>query len=349
MDRLETLLSETLTERAHQAPPGPVPLVERSHRGRNAIAVLAAASIVIALVAIIAVLRESAPSHPTTQRSQPATLPPIPDGLRLASFGQASVLVPADLPTRTSLCGGPVADEVVAPDGAARLCPVATLQQATHPGTVVWFSSIREASPYANISTTPAQVDGHPARRGYATNGRDLGDAISGVVVLSAQHIMVGVTAPSRREVDRLLSSIRIAQVDAFGCAATHDGATKTHAGPSDVLVPASPTVAVRCEYGTSPDVPGLLIGSYGLDTAKTSQLTAALNALVPDPCHCVHGGTPAPGHDDVLYFRYRDGSTLRISGNLGANLDTYSNETPTVANYSGSIGQLLAQLTNEH
>lgn len=256
--------------------------------------------------------------------------------------------MPTGLGTRTSLCGGPVANQVLAEDGAYSLCPEATDCLAAHPGTVVWFSTAQEGTPYASIATTATRVDGQPARRGYATGDPELESGVSGVVVLADQHITIGVTAPSRVAVDKVLSSIRIAPVDPLGCAATVKAAASTPAGPSDVLVPAGPTAAVRCQYATDPAFAGLLIGSYLLDPTKAARLASALNELHPDPCSCVHGGTPMPGDENLLYFHYRDGSVLRISGTRGANLDMYTNQTRTVANYSASVGQLLGRLTNQ-
>ncbi len=348
MDRLETLLSQTLVERADQAPTGPVPLVEPRHRARNTIALTAAVLIVITIATVVAVVQTSSPTRPSTQNSEPAW-PNLPGGVRLASYGSVSLRVPDSLATRTSLCGTPVGNEVVADDGAARLCPVATNRLAAHPGTVVWFSSPQQATPYAGIPTSSAQIDGHTAERGYATDRQGLGDGISGVVVLPDQHITIGVTAPTRPQVDTVLSSIRIAELDPSGCAASLQSATTSPPGPTDVLVRANPIATVRCVYGTGTTVAGRLIGSYPLDRSQTTRLATALNALSPDPCHCVHGGTPAPGHDEVLYFYYPDSAALRINGALGANLDTYTNQQRTVANYSGSIGQLLAELTNQH
>jgi hypothetical protein len=103
----------------------------------------------------------------------------------------------------------------------------------------------------------------------------------------------------------------------------------------------------VRCVYSTASSIQGLLIGSFDLGPSATHRLTAALNDLSPDPCHCVHGGTPAPGHEEVLYFHYRDQSTLRITGTLGNGLDSYSNSKREVANYDGTIGQMLIRLSN--
>jgi hypothetical protein len=157
----------------------------------------------------------------------------------------------------------------------------------------------------------------------------------------------IGLTAPSRRIVDLMVSSIRIAARNPLGCAARLRSAAVTPPGPAGVLVPGDPTTTVRCEYGFGP-LTSHLVGSYVLGPAKTDQLAAALANLRPDPCHCVHLGTPAPGHEEVLYFHYHDGSTLRVSGMLGANLDTYTNQRRTVANYSASIAQLLDVLSNE-
>jgi hypothetical protein len=289
-------------------------------------------------------------AHPGRQSGRPgvsAIHPDLPQGMRLASYGQVSVHVPSDLPTRTSLCGHPVSHEVVAPDGAAYLCPVATTRLAAHPGLVIWFSTRNQGSPYASISTSPARVDGQPARRGYATGHPGLGLGVSGVVTLPSQRITVGVTAPTRRQVDSVLSSIRVASHDALGCAATSQAASTSPAGPSNVLVPAEPMFTVRCVYSTASSIQGLLIGSFDLGPSATHRLTAALNDLSPDPCHCVHGGTPAPGHEEVLYFHYRDQSTLRITGTLGNGLDSYSNSKREVANYDGTIGQMLIRLSN--
>lgn len=324
------------------------PLTAGRQRSRaHQLVPLAAALVVVLVVAGIAALDLA---HPARQAGQPdvaAIHPNLPKGMRLASYGQVSVHVPSNLPTRTSLCGFPVSHEVVASDGAAYYCPVATTRLASHPGTVVWFSARNEGSPYATVSTSPARVDGHSARRGYATGHPGLGQGVSGVVTLPSQGITVGVTAPTRQQVDAVLSSIRVASHDALGCAATSHAASTSPAGPSNVLIPAEPMFTVRCVYSIASSIQGLLIGSFDLGPSATHRLTAALNHLSPDPCHCVHGGTPAPGHEEVLYFHYRDQSTLRITGTLGANLDSYSNSTREVANYDGTIGQMLIRLTN--
>lgn len=326
--------------------PGTAPA--RPHTPTHWLIPLAAALIAVLVAAGITAVHFGHPGRPSPPGGSPIQAN-IPKDMRLASYGQVSVHVPAALPTRTSLCGPPVSGEVVAPDGDAYLCPVATTRLAAHPGTVIWFSAGQQGSPYASMSTSPTRVDGHPARRGYGIDQPDLGQGVSGVVVLPNQSITVGVTAPTRTEVDRVLSSIRVAAYDALGCAASSRTATTTAAGPSDVLVPAEPMSAIRCVYATAPGSQGLLIGSFHLGPPATHRLAAALNALSPDPCrHCVHGGTPAPGHGEVLFFHYRHHSTLRITGTLGANLDSYSNTSRTVANYNASIGQMLKRLTNQ-
>ena len=322
------------------------PLAAGKQRSRaHRLVPLAAALVVVLVVAGIAALYFA--GRQSAQPDVAAIYPDLPQGMRPASYGQVSVHVPSDLPTRTSLCGGPVSHEVVAPGGGAYLCPVATDRLASHPGLVVWFSARNQGSPYTSISTSPARVDGQPARRGYATGHPGLGLGVSGVVTLPNQAITVGVTAPTRQQVDAVLSSIHVASRDALGCTATLHAASTTSAGPSNVLVPAEPVFAVRCVYSTAATIQGLLIGSFDLGPSATHRLTAALNELSPDPCHCVHGGTAAPGRAEVLYFHYRDQSILRITGALGANLDSYSNGKREVANYEGSIGQMLTRLSN--
>jgi hypothetical protein len=307
-----------------------------------------AASIVIIVVAALAVtLHHGTGSSPSSQNGTTPIQQPSA-GTRIASFGQVSVQVPASLPTRHSLCGGSVAQEVVADAGAVSLCPVATNVLASRPGIVVWFSTAREYSPYSEIATSPAEIGGYAARRGYATGEPGLGAGISGAVSFPQADVTIGVTGPTRIAVDDILSTIVVARINPLGCPAKFDAITTTSPGPSDQLVTEDASNAVSCEYSTGLTA-GLLIGSYILNPAQTNQLAAALNALVPDPCNCSHGGTPAPGYDEVLYFRYPDDSTLMVTGHVGNNLDTYTNQTRTVANYSSSISQLLAQLTNQH
>ncbi len=308
---------------------------------------LAAAVVAVLVAAGIAALYLTHSARQSTERDRATIHPSLPKGMRLASYGQVSVQVPSNLPTRTSLCGGPVSHEVVATDGAAYYCPVATDRLAARPGMVIWFSARNEGSPYANISTSPARVDGQPAWRGYAAGRPGLGRGVSGVVRLPNESITVGVTAATRQQVDSVLSSIRVASHDALGCAATLHAATTSPPGPANLLVPGQPMFTVRCVYSTASSIQGLLIGSFDLGPSATRQLVAALNDLSPDPCNCVHGGTPEPGLAEVLYFHYGDQSTVRITGTLGAGLDSYSNSKREVANYDGTIGQMLVRLSN--
>jgi hypothetical protein len=212
---------------------------------------------------------------------------------------------------------------------------------------VVWFSRATRSTPYAKIPTSPVEIDEHAAAHGYATDQPSLGAGVSAVVTFPEQRITIGITAATRGAVNEIMSTILVAPIDPLGCAAHLDAATKAPPGPSDRLVPADASSAVRCEYSTGSES-GLLIGSYTLDRAKIAKLAAALNALVPDPCHCLHLGTPTPGHHDVLYFRYRDGSAVRVDGTIGENLDSYTNQTRTVVNFSSSVSQLVSQLTNQ-
>lgn len=192
MDRLESLLVDTLTERVNQAPTGPVSLPARSRTAR-ALAVAACSSVVLVVAAVVAVSLHTV-SHTRHLPHHSTSSIPVgaPAGMRLASYGPASLNVSAGLATRTSLCGGAVANEVVADDGVSRLCPVVTHALAAHPGTVVWLSRTGQGTPYNTIKTSPTTVAGQPARRGYLTNGPGLGEGVSGVVRLPTQGITVG-------------------------------------------------------------------------------------------------------------------------------------------------------------
>ena len=353
MDRIEMLLAATLDERADRAPLGPVLLDEPSRPRRPIMLAALAACAVVALltVGITALARSdhgtapAAPRHDNRELRNPTSLP---TGLRSASYGAVSLRVPATLRTRTSLCGQPVENEVVAPDGATRLCPVATGRLSAQPGVVVWFSVSSEQNPYDRISTSPAYLAHQDVRRGYATNLPDLGTGVAGVVKLPSAGVTVGVTAPTRAAVDQLLDTIRTAQLDALGCAAQFASTVKLEPGPPDTVVPATADAAIRCVYATTGPKTDTLIGSYRLNRSATARLTNALNQLRPDPCHCAHGGTPAPSHDEVVYFHLASGWTLRVTGSIGQNLDTYTNGTLTVANFASTVDALLARLTGE-
>jgi hypothetical protein len=353
MDRIEMLLAATLDERADRAPVGPVLLDEPSRPRRPVtLAVLAACAVVALLTVGVAVLARSdhgttpvAPHHDTRTLPAPENLPA---GLRLASYGAISLRVPVALRTRTALCGGPVKNEVVAPDDALRLCPVVTHRLAAQPGVVIWFSGSSQHNPYSRISTSPARLANQDVRRGYGTNLPDLGTGVSGVVQLPNAGVMVGVTAPTRAAVDRLLNSLSTAQLDPLGCAVQFGSTVKLNPGPADALVPATADAAIRCVYATTGPRTNTLIGSYRLNRSATAGLTKALNQLEPDPCNCAHGGTVSPGHDEIVYFHLASGWTLRVTGRIGANLDTYTNGTLTVANFTSTVAALLARLTGQ-
>lgn len=353
MDRLETLLAETLVERADGAPTGPLPLSDRAARRRVAAAAVAGAVAAVGVAVLVASILTRQPSrHPQPDRAGTSTVPVarIPASQRIAAYGPVSLRVRSTLPTRTSLCGGPVSQQVVAETSASMTssCPRVADQLAPHPGTVIWFSRwfsrANSTSPYATIATTGIRIDGHQARLGYATHRARLGSGVSAVVRIPDSGVTVGITAPNREQIDTMLSTLRIAAINPVGCAFTHASAVKTAAGSAEQLVRHGATAAVRCEYDPAT---GRLIATdlYRQDT--TRQLTAALNALVPDPCHCPHGGTPAPSHGEAVYFHFRDGSTQRISGAVGANLDTWTNGKRTVANFSSSMTELLDRLAN--
>lgn len=352
MHRVETLLRNTLTDRARNAPTGPVRLHKlASRRRRIALAALAASGAVVLIAIGVGALgatrgpTTTSPHHHDPHLPTPASLP---KGSRLASYGAVSVHVPADLRTRTSLCGRDVEREVVASDGASRLCPVVARRLSPHPGTVVWFSSYGASTPYSGVSTSPERLGGQRVERGYATDSRNLGTGVSGVVKLPDEGVIVGVTAPTRAAVDQLLNSIHIAALNALGCAAHLQAAVRLAPGPLHMSVPSKPYGAIRCEYANSGTTAGMLVGSYLLDRSDTTRIADALNNLSPDPCHCEHGGTPAPGHSEIVYFRSSNGWTLRITGTIGSNLDSYTNGARTVANYDGTVMTLLAHLTHQ-
>jgi Galactose oxidase, central domain len=100
MDRVEALLSETLAERAGQAPTGPVPLVERSRRIRMAMTMIAA-SIVVIVAAVTVGVTHLGPHHRTPSRTAATYSPnslPGPTGPRVTA-SQLKTYVWRTLPT----------------------------------------------------------------------------------------------------------------------------------------------------------------------------------------------------------------------------------------------------------
>ena len=291
MDPVEVLLQDTLADRAGQAPTGPLPLVEPTER-RDRLTAVALTTAVVVAVAVLAVAlsgpafhRPGAPAnrgnHTSAGPGSTTTVVPAPvlAGLWLASYKSVSLHVPVGLSTRSALCGEPIANDVVALDGGNHLCKGLAL--ASHPGTIVWFGPLGDVGPYSGIRAAATSFDGHAARRGYYTHQQN-------GPLRQTPGTSELVTIPHQNV--------------AFGVTATTRAA-------ADAIV--------RCQYsGTDPAV---LIGSYPLDASRTGRLVAALDELRPDPCKCVHGGTPAPSHTEVIYFNAGSETNLRITGNIGA------------------------------
>lgn len=330
MDRFETLVRDALTEGAHGAPSGDrlIAALTREHP-RRWVAPLAAAVVALLVTGLVIALRwhQGTDDRSAVDVQRTTT--------RWASFHEVSVAVPASLPTRTTTCGGQFVDEVVAitAQDTSRWCPAVGTRLSPHPGTVVWLGRQNRAWPYSGITTVGLAVAGDAtARQGHSEDGR------SGVVLLPRLGLVVGVTAPSPAAVDAILGTLRIGSVDPLGCAVRQQNAAAGRISSTSELVPANPSSAVWCVYADS----GSLTRSYRLDASLARRLRTALNALRPDPCRCAHGGTFAPGYGETIRFDYSSEPSRLISGNHGANLDTFSDGYQVVADYGAVITTML-------
>jgi hypothetical protein len=299
MDALETLVRDTLADHAADAPSDDrlLAAVTEAPRRRPWLAGGLAAALVLGIAVGAVVLRN--PGHHAA-----VAAPSVAAGYRSVSYHGITVEVPNWLGTSYSWCVPP-RNEVVAEDGIARMCPA--LPRRKPPGVVVSLGTTTFGSEgYADLATTPVLVDGHPAKRGYGRleSGYDrLGN--SGTIVMTDSGVVVGVSAPTRSEIDSILNSVRVTPIDALGCVDQQP--------PMDDAryqrVPADPKVATACAYSTlSAGTKEWLIGSARVTGDRPSMIVTAAHDWI--------GQTGPRSADQPMYLitlAYKDGSTRTI------------------------------------
>lgn len=323
MDRLETLIRDTLAEHADAAPTALTDRARRpgSHRPRWALwAPIAAAAAVIAIVAGLTLaqshLNDAQPAAPGPQQSIPPA-PPIPAGYKLVSYHGIQFAVPASMRVMHATCGDLLPNTVLTqspgigsgcmPGGNPKPEAGATYVEVEPPG---WFDE-RAAQQLAATATTAAGV---PARIGYGTRPDYPG--ITGVLILSDPANQLTVTAPTRAEVTTILNSVRRAPIDAVGCP-RHEPKLSGNAA-ADSLAPAGATAISLCGYtGFSADHNSdfWLFGSAAMPAGGVGNLLSELDAL-PGPGSLAGTG---PLHDYVR-IGYPNGQVRWLSINIRHN-----------------------------
>lgn len=318
MDPMETLVRETFSDRAEDAP-GAGGLLDAvraadTSAGRHRWWYAGLAAAVVAAIAVgMVTVGQGSNERPTAPHGGPVITPP--PGYKLASYRGITVAVPKRLPIVGFTCVPP-SNEVIALDDIAPSCPGFPPSRHRPPvGTVIALAPSSYDSEYRKLATTPVSIDGQHALRGYGSLRTGLDPpGRSGAVVLPSLHLIVGVSAPTRREIDAVLDSIRITPVDANGCRARVSSLQPAGNSPAQRLVPGRPVSAVACQYESvaAKDGGRALIGSYAIDARWTQRLAALINKF---PLRTVGSSGIATGPPAyLLTFRYADGATRQIS-----------------------------------
>jgi hypothetical protein len=298
-------------------------------------AAIATAAVVAVIALSVAVIsgasRGSKP--PATQSSAPTTTrptpPAVPAGMRLVSFHGIEVLVPSAW-RGGSVCGIPQANTVIVENGAHTQC----LVDEPHGLMVVRLAAISPRLPNT-IPTQPVSIDGHRARRGTGTiqviervpgtlRSVQFPERIA-VLLVPEIGVDVSVQGPDTKAAARVLDSIHVVAVDAWGCEQHLTSLTpstpSTRPGARDLLVPASTTKATICRYSDN-----WLIDSVPLPTNQMTRLVAVLNALpagVSQPGGGNFGEVPQACAEDtrrgfVAQFTYPTGTLLLVYTHIG-------------------------------
>lgn len=306
MDRLETLIRDTLAEHAADAPGASALTIASSTssapRARRRWLAAGLAAAVVAGVAVGVVALRSDSSH------RPTAAPPLPAGFKLVSYHGIEIGVPATMPVENGGCGPAQHDQVFAFDGEVWSCPAIIPRQRVPQGlTLVSLEPIGGADASVSaLATQQTTVDGSQAKTGFGALPDQPG--VTGVVVLPEPGVIVTVTSPSQETSGTILATIRLAAIDRYGCAAQSGALTPTGNASADSLLPGEPISVVGCIY-TGDDNLVWLAGSVRLTGRQLSGVVGALQEFNPKVGDRYRSG----GLRALLRFQYRDGHTRTI------------------------------------
>jgi hypothetical protein len=342
MSEIDELIRSALREREqgqdHDQPTGSVLLDQirssiRRHQARKRAWLVGAGAGVVALAMGGTLVAVNAASNPATVASQTTSggpsaaaalvgAPPKP-GMRYVSFHGVQAQVPAGWATNAVACGtAPRQNTVIVDQGTVATC----LMEYPGNGPVYDTASFMPARTFAidNPTTrlTAGTLDGMPVKRATMAESRG---RERGVLELTAQGVVIDVTARQPRVIDEILASVRVVTVDHNGCPSTAPGLYPAggggHADTASALVPGSPSSAALCHYAsptdTAPAPRDPLGHSTGLGSVDTARLAELMNGLAPGlrtssdvlPAVC-----PSFAQDFYLVrFYYRSGPPVDI------------------------------------
>lgn len=226
------------------APEGLGPLA-RQRAGRHRRHVAGWAGLVVVVLGALGVVLAQAGSERGPVMLAQDVPPPAPHGQQAVSFHGLQVFVPREWPVNATSCGTPRRSTVTFGDEPALSCYV----PAAVGITVVDF---RDATSLGGrqlvaLAKSETNVDGHPARQG---SGRVLAGApLLHVVYVPSQRAVISVASPDDRTGARILRTVSVVPVDAYGCLDHVDSLDPTGQAPVGELLPANASRVTACRY----------------------------------------------------------------------------------------------------
>ena len=370
-ERIDALLREWADERRSQAPEvRQRPVIADRPRRLRWIAVATSAAAVAAVATTLALVTSgngttAAQQTPATTNSMP---PPPPPPTQQVTYHHLAISVPASWQLNDQHCGAPQGDTVLLP-GPVLACLVGEAPDIT----VVRFRPVYEPTIVGNDATwTDDQVDGHFAHR--ATGRYHSYPAI--VVDVPDAQAAVLITAPTMAEAADLEQTLRVVDVDSYGCH-THQQLVPliqtpapTVPGADQSLVPGQPTSLSVCGYESD-----LLSGSGQVPSDQLDQSVAMLRDLPPglsrapdrfnQPVSCTEtddlslaldrDDSETPWYEVLVHYRSGDTLTLRVRlafcGDLGVSNGAvtaqWSNDLVSFVSQFSHVGAATPQYTH--
>jgi len=341
-DHLETLLRSTLHDQLDQVQPSDELARVAAQRGsarrrRALVAISAAAAAVVGLsTAGMALLQSLNGDSLTASTDGLRTAPAPPAGQQAVSFHGIQLFVPSDWAVGASSCPGTGRPHVRFVDGASAGCA-----EAPAPVTSVLLAdaSGQAGTHYAALATSPAFVDGKPARRG---RGPAPGGAPVADVLLVPQTGAVVVVFDLEQAGFPVLDSVHFAEVDQVGCRdqiTTFVPPAPQRQDARTELLPGGPVRVGVCRY-----VDGWLMRSHELAGAEIRGLQQLLGAA-PIDVQTTRAGrcSVAQAEGVLLRAEYATGEPVVLSARIDGCPWQVSNGTVT----RGLTGALITALTD--
>jgi hypothetical protein len=371
-ERIDALLREWADQRRSQAPHvSQRPLVAYRPRRVRWIAVATSAAAVAAVATTLALVTSSNGTNavqqtPATTNSEPPP-PPAPPTQQV-TYHHLSISVPASWQLNDQHCGAPQGDTVLLP------APVLSCLTGAKPDvTVVRFQDVFEPTIVGkDAQWTDDQVDGHFAHR---ATGR-YSDYPAIVINVPDAQAAVLITAPTMAGAEDLEQTLRVVDVDSYGCQTNQllvpllRTPAPTVPGADQSLVPGRPTSLSVCGYEGD-----LLSGSGQVPNDQLDDSLAMLRGLPPglsrgpdrdnQPISCTETDdlslaldrdqTDTPWYEALVHYASGDTLTLRVRlgfcGDLGVSNGAvtaqWSNDLVMFVSRFSHVGAAYPQYTH--